>query len=105
LEQQMAQLMAMQQQMQLDNHQTNQRLKAAEDQAKAAKEQVKVAQEQVKAAEAQRDQVRDSLVRKKADRDDSRSTTSSTNARNEGLLKGKKGVKPTPTVTDKHNRD
>jgi hypothetical protein len=88
LEQQMAQLMARQQQMELDNQQTNQRLKAAEDRAKAA--------------EAKLDQV--SEKRKKNDRDDS-SVTDSDKARTAGLLKGKKGVKPTPTVTDNRNRD
>jgi len=104
MEQQMAQMMAMMQQNQLDNQETKERLKAAEDRAKAAEEKAKAAEEKAKAATAKLDQVRDSRVRKQADRDDL-SVTDSDKARTAGLLKGKKGVKPTPTVTDKRNRD
>ena len=93
----MAQLMATQQQMQ-------QRLKAAEDRAKAAEEAKLAAEEKAKVATAKLEQVRDSRVRKQADRDDS-SVTDSDKARGAGLLKGNKGVKSTPTVTDKRNRD
>jgi hypothetical protein len=93
-----AEMWAMMQAMRLENQATQQQLKAAEEARLAA-------EEKAKAATAERDQVRDSRVRKQADRDDSRSTTESDKARIAGLLKGKKGVKPTPTVTDKRNRD
>jgi hypothetical protein len=102
LEQQMAQMLAMMQQNQLDNQETKERLKAAEDRAKAAEEKAKAAEEKAKAATAKLDQVREK--RKNNDRDDS-SVTDSDKARTAGLLKGKKGVKPTPTATDKRNRD
>ena len=83
--------------LQLDSQATKQQLEE-EKQARQA------AEEKAKAATAERDQVRDSRVRKQADRDDL-SVTDSDKARTAGLLKGKKGVKPTPTVTDKRNRD
>ena len=85
----------MMQAMQLENQATQQRLKAAEEARLAA-------EEKAKAATAKLDQVREK--RKNNDRDDS-SVTDSDKARTAGLLKGKKGVKPTPTATDKRNRD
>ena len=94
----------MMQAMRLENQATNQRVKAAEEARQAAEEAKLVAEEKAKAATAERDQVRDSRVRKQADRDDS-SVTDSDKARGAGLLKGNKGVKSTPTVTDKRSRD
>jgi hypothetical protein len=58
----------------------------------------------VKQLEGERDQVRN-LIRKKADLSDDKSTTSSTIAREDGLLAPKKGVKPTVVPKDKRGRD
>ena len=57
-----------------------------------------------KQLEGERDQVRN-LIRKKADLSDDKSTTSSTIAREDGLLAPKKGVKPTVVPKDKRGRD
>jgi pyruvate/2-oxoglutarate dehydrogenase complex dihydrolipoamide acyltransferase (E2) component len=95
-----AEMWAMMQAMRLENQATNQRVKAAEEARQAAEEAKLAAEEKAKAATAKLEQVRDSRVRKQADRDAS-SVTDSDKARGAGEKSGKKVVKPTPTVTDK----